>query len=87
MLKYILKETHAQLLYAKTGIEAIKLCKKNKKIDIVLMEFRLPDIDGCKVIHQIKQFRKELPVVAQTVYVMEKDKKRCDPWRRINIPP
>lgn len=71
LIEGILFETEAKILWAKDGKEAVELCKLNNNIDIVLMEIKLPVLSGYIATEQIKQIRGELPVIAQTAYVME----------------
>ncbi len=72
-LKTFLKKTKIQVLWAKDGREAIDMCRNNSEIDIVLMDIRMPFIDGYEATRQIKTFRPELPVIAQTAYALNSD--------------
>ncbi|UCH14602.1 MAG: response regulator [Bacteroidales bacterium] len=52
------------------GEKAIEVCKKNKNIGLVLLDIKLPGINGHETLRKIKKIRKNLPVVAQTACVM-----------------
>lgn len=69
-----LKRTNAQLLWAKDGLQAVEMCKEYESIDLVLMDIRLPKLDGYEATKQIKLFRPKLPIIAQTAYVMSNEK-------------
>ena len=69
-----LKRTNAQLLWAKDGMQAVEMCKDYESIDLVLMDIRLPKLDGYEATRQIKEFRPTLPIIAQTAYVMSNEK-------------
>lgn len=69
-----LRKTNAKMLWAKNGKEAVKLALENPDIDLVLMDIRLPELDGYEATRQIKNFRKTLPIIAQTAYVMSNEK-------------
>jgi CheY-like chemotaxis protein len=69
-----LKRTNAQLLWAKNGREAIELAKEYESIDLILMDIRLPEIDGYEATRKIKEFRPNIPIIAQTAYVMSNEK-------------
>lgn len=69
-----LKKTGAKMLRAKDGKEAVKLALENPDVDLVLMDIRLPELDGYEATRQIKEFRKNLPIIAQTAYVMSNEK-------------
>jgi CheY-like chemotaxis protein len=70
----ILSKTQANILHAESGIEVIEKCKNNK-IDVVLMDIKMPDMDGLEATKQIKEFKKEMPIIALTAYAMENDEK------------
>jgi two-component system cell cycle response regulator DivK len=69
-----LKKTNAQLLWAKDGMEAVEMCNEYETIDLVLMDIRLPKLDGYEATREIKKFRPNLPIIAQTAYVMSNEK-------------
>lgn len=66
LLKAILGKTHANLLWAKDGEKAIEYCRSNTDIDVVLMDYNMPKVNGCQATKQIKQFREDLPIISQT---------------------
>ncbi len=72
----ILKKTNATLIRAESGITAIESVKK-QAIDLILMDIKLPEMDGYKATMEIKKIRPSLPVIAQTAYAMEKEKAAC----------
>ncbi len=75
-LSEVLKDSGAKLILAKTGIEAVNFCINHPEIDIVLMDIKLPDINGYEVTRRIKALRKDLPVIAQTAYALSNDRER-----------
>ena len=71
------------IIHAKNGKEAFDLCKENKNIDIVLMDIKMPIMNGYDATMMIKSIYPDLPIIAQTAYSMESDKelalqKGCD---------
>jgi CheY-like chemotaxis protein len=69
--------TKAKVLWAKDGVEAVKLCKEHPEIDLVLMDIQMPAMNGYEATRLIKEFRPDLPVIAQTAYVMSSEKDMC----------
>lgn len=69
-----LKKTKVNLLWAKDGREAIDMVMDNPKIDLILMDIRLPEVDGYEASRQIKYLKPKIPIVAQTAYVMSNEK-------------
>jgi CheY-like chemotaxis protein len=72
-LQNILEPTGAMLTHAHNGEEAVKICRASEDITMVLMDIRMPVLNGYEATRQIKAFRKELPVIAQTAYAMPED--------------
>ncbi|HEY4786768.1 MAG TPA: PocR ligand-binding domain-containing protein, partial [Bacteroidales bacterium] len=77
LLQEFLKNTCANLLWVQNGKEAIDLCKENNMINLVLMDLKLPKINGYTAICEIKKFRRNLPIIAQSAYAMEEEIKKC----------
>lgn len=61
-----LKKTRANLFIVRNGYEAIEMVKENRQIDLVLMDVRMPGMDGLETSAKIKQIDPELPIIIQT---------------------
>jgi len=61
-------------IWATNGNDAVSLCREFENINLVLMDLRLPKLDGYEATRQIRTFNKELPIIAQTAYVMPYEK-------------
>ncbi len=73
-IEALLKETGLVIISAKTGEEAINFCQTIDKIDLVLMDIKLPFMSGYEAAQRIKSFRINLPIIAQTAYVLNDDR-------------
>ncbi len=65
-----------QIIHAKDGREAIDMAVNNPRLALILMDIKMPEIDGYTAAKIIKQQRPELPIVAQTAYALEHEKQR-----------
>jgi CheY-like chemotaxis protein len=74
LIDRILRRTSAKLLWAMDGLQAIELCQANDNIDVVLMDIRLPKLNGYDATREIRKFRKDVPIIAQTAYVLPEEK-------------
>lgn len=75
-LKEILRDTHAKILWAKDGIDALNLFSKNK-VNAILMDIQLPEIDGYEVTRTIRKTHPDVPIIAQTAYAMADEHQQC----------
>ncbi|MEA3443528.1 MAG: response regulator, partial [Bacteroidota bacterium] len=73
LIKSFLRKTKADLIWAKDGKEAVELCKK-QKVDIVVMDIQMPVLNGFEAMKEIKNFNKDMPIIAQTAYAMVDDR-------------
>ncbi len=76
LLKIILSKSNFNLLRTKNGKDTVEEIKRNDKIDLVLMDIKLPDLNGEEATRQIRQFNSAIPVIAQTAYALPGDKER-----------
>ncbi len=65
------------LLIAKSGQQALNIFRSNHSIDLILMDIRLPDINGITVTRTIKQEKPSIIVIAQTAYAAASDMIAC----------
>jgi PAS domain S-box-containing protein len=77
LLAHYLSNDNIAVLQAANGSEAVEICKKNKQIDLVLMDLKMPVMDGFEATKRIKEFRPDLPVIAQTAYERDVDKTKA----------
>ena len=71
-LEMVLSKTQATIIWAKDGIEAIELCKEHEP-DLILMDIKMPNMDGLEATKEIKKIHPEIPIIAQTAFAMEND--------------
>ncbi|MFH0758234.1 MAG: response regulator [Bacteroidota bacterium] len=77
LMKFAFKGTGAKLIHAEDGRKAVDICNTNIHIDLVLMDIKMPEMDGYAATKIIKKKRKGLPVIAITAFAMESDIKNC----------
>lgn len=81
----VLSRCKSKILWADNGQKAVDIVNNEENIDLILMDIRLPVMDGCEATRRIKEFHPEIPIIAQTAYAMEHDRERifnagCDDY-------
>jgi signal transduction histidine kinase/CheY-like chemotaxis protein len=72
-IKEIFKGTGTQILHAVNGREAVNICQNNDKIGIVLIDIKMPVMNGYEAIKKIREFRADLPIIAQTAFALSNE--------------
>lgn len=65
--------TKATIIHAVNGVEAVDFAKRNPNINLILMDIKLPLKDGIEATKEIRIFREDLPIIAQTACALSSD--------------
>lgn len=76
LLEVMLAKTSVKILRGKNGIETLQLFKENPQIDLILMDIKMPEMDGCEVTREIRKINTKIPIIAQTAYALEEEKEK-----------
>ncbi len=72
-LSILLKSIANEILQADDGIQAVDLAQKNNDIDLILMDIKMPGLNGYEATQKIREFNKDVLIIAQTAYVHVED--------------
>ncbi len=73
-LELLVKPLSEQIIVAKNGFEAVKSFEENQDIDLILMDMKMPVMDGYEATRQIREMNKDVIIIAQTAYSLIGDK-------------
>ena len=76
-LQTALSGTNVNVLRACNGQDAVDIAKVNPNIDLILMDIKMPKMNGIEATRAIKSFRSDIIIIAQTAFAMEEDRKNC----------
>jgi PAS domain S-box-containing protein len=76
-LSRVLQKISYEVLRAKTGVEAVAVCFNNPDIDLILMDIKMPDMDGYETTLQIRNFNTDVIIIAQTAYGFSSDREKA----------
>lgn len=74
-----------EIITVKTGIDAVEVCCNNPDIDLVLMDIKMPEMDGYEAIRQIRLFNPNIIIIVQTAFVLSAERENsfdagCDEY-------
>jgi two-component system, cell cycle response regulator DivK len=75
LLDSILTRHGVNIIWAKDGKQAVDHAQKFN-VDIVLMDIKMPIMDGIDAYREIRKFNKDVPIIAQTAYALQEDRER-----------
>ncbi|MBR4266170.1 MAG: response regulator [Bacteroidales bacterium] len=75
-MQEVLADTKATVLWAKNGEEAVKITKENPSIDLILMDIKMPVMNGYDATKHIREFNKDVIIIAQTAYALTGEKEK-----------
>jgi CheY-like chemotaxis protein len=77
LLEAILAKTKIRIRHAWTGREAVTMCREGEQPDLLLMDLRMPDLDGLSALKEIRSIYPGIPAIAQTAFAMADERHRC----------
>ena len=75
-LDELLNKLGLKHIQAKDGKEAIDICRENENVTLVLMDIKMPVIDGYTAAQKIKEFSPKIPIIAQSAYALEHEREK-----------
>ncbi|NEW79524.1 MAG: response regulator [Gelidibacter sp.] len=69
--------TNFKIIEANNGKKALELAQNHPEIDLVLMDIKMPVMDGNESMKEIKKLRPSLPIIALSAFAMESDKAKA----------
>lgn len=77
LIEEFLANSNIRMLHAKTGKEAMEIVNTDHEIDLVLMDIKMPEMDGYQATQIIKKQFPHLPVIAQTAFASKNDREKA----------
>jgi PAS domain S-box-containing protein len=77
ILARTIRKISKEVLHAITGVQAVEICRNNPDLDLVLMDIRMSNMDGMEATRQIRQFNKDVIIIAQTAYAFAGDSEKA----------
>ena len=73
LISYFLSKTNATIIRASNGMEAVREFLTNKNVDLIIIDIKMPIMDGYSATKQIREKDAHIPIIAQSAYVSDRD--------------
>ena len=77
LLNHILKSDNNTIIRAENGRIAVDIMRGNPNISIILMDIKMPELNGIEATMEIRKFNSDIPIIAQTAYTLSGDKEKA----------
>ncbi|MEI6575502.1 MAG: response regulator [Bacteroidota bacterium] len=77
LINLALKGISKNIIHAPNGLEAVKKCRENPDIDIIMMDIKMPGLNGYEATEEIRKFNKNVVIIAQTAFGLSGDKDKA----------
>ena len=77
LLNHILKSENNTIIRAENGRIAVDIMRGNPNISIILMDIKMPELNGIEATMEIRKFNSDIPIIAQTAYTLSGDKEKA----------
>ncbi len=68
LMSLVIKMLGKELIVVRNGKEAVEACRNNPDIDLIMMDVKMPEMDGYEATREIRKFNTEVKIIAQTAY-------------------
>ncbi len=76
LLEYILKEQNAEIIHTRNGEDTIHVLRDNPDVSLILMDIRMPGMNGLDSARKIREFNPTVPIIAQSAMLNKDDKEK-----------
>ncbi len=76
-LTKLLKNIGREILHATNGKDVVEICCQNPDIDLILMDIKMPLMDGYEATRKIRAFNKTVKIIAQTAFALHGDREKA----------
>ena len=70
LISMIVKKFCKVILEAETGTKALEICRNNPDLDLIIMDVKMPEMDGYEATKQIRKFNSDVVIIIQTAFVL-----------------
>jgi CheY-like chemotaxis protein len=77
MIRLVLQKTNVNIIHVQNGRDVINKYENNIDIDLVLMDIKMPKVNGLDATREIRKFNSQIPIIAFTAYAMPADQQKA----------
>lgn len=76
-VKIVFRKANINVIHAHNGAEAVQMFRDGNNVDMVLMDIKMPVMDGYSATKEIRKINKDIPVIALTAFALDGDREKA----------
>lgn len=85
LMEMIFNKENINIIRAINGVEAVEIFKSRHDISCILMDIKMPKMNGIEATREIKAYNPDIPIIAQTAYAFQTERQQvidagCDDY-------
>ena len=77
IITHAVRRFSREILHARSGIEAVECFRQHPDTDLILMDIKMPEMDGYEATREIRKFNKPVIIIAQTAFALVGDREKA----------
>jgi PAS domain S-box-containing protein len=78
LISMVIKKFSKEILEVETGVEALEVCRNNPDIDLIIMDVKMPEMDGYEATKKIREFNNKVIIIIQTAFALSGEKENAN---------
>jgi CheY-like chemotaxis protein len=76
-MKEIVEDLKFKIVRVTNGADAVEFITQGDKFDILLLDLKMPVMDGFEAAKKIRETNSKIPIIAQTAYAFSSDREKA----------
>jgi signal transduction histidine kinase/ActR/RegA family two-component response regulator len=77
LLSLLLEDYASEIFHAANGKEGVEICRNNPDIDLIMMDVKMPEMNGYEAVQKIREFNRNVIIIAQTANALSGEKEKA----------
>lgn len=77
LITQMLSKNNVDIIHVRNGLDAVEKCKSNPDLDIIIMDIKMPVLNGYEATKKIREFNKSVIIIAQTAFALSGDREKA----------
>jgi len=78
LISTVIRKFSTEILEVETGVDALEVCRNNPDIDLIIMDVKMPEMDGYAATKKIREFNNKVIIIIQTAYALSGEKENAN---------